>query len=61
MENQEVIYVNVDGMTVAIIPDNNLCVFITRKGDVARTVISKSLTETLLSTAGEIDAIRKKR
>lgn len=60
-QNQKVVTVIVDGMTVSITPDNNVCVFVNRKGEVVKTVISKNLAETLLSTAEEINVLKNKK
>lgn len=64
MENnsvQKVTTVIVDGMTISITADNNVCVFVNKKGEVVKTAISKNLADTLLATAAEVEALKNKK
>lgn len=61
VQNQKVVTVVVDGMTISITPDNNVCVYVNKKGEVAKTVISKNLADTLLATADEVAQLKNKK
>jgi hypothetical protein len=58
---QKLITLKLNDMTITVTPENSVVVYVNKRGEVVKTVISKNIADTLLAQVDDVEILKGKK